>query len=186
LNNFQGDASRDGADYHVVCTRALKRFGFTIAESKLRVVDCGVEVDIAATNAQGIIFMIECKGGYNRGDKPGGLRSSDNTRKAIASAYCLSRSETHTDRPYTPLMVMTTYMADQSSVMYDQLSVVETRVMLDVVTDRDDKQLKYWSRADWFRIESHIATYPTVTWAIEANSYWCFPARVPQTELVRT
>lgn len=177
--SFQSDASRDGADFHKVCIAALERYNFSVMQSNLRVVDCGVDVDIVAQNKNGVTFMIECKGGYNRGMKPGGMRSSDNVRKAIASAYCLSCSESHTGQPYTPLLVMTTDMARPDSVNFAQLSVVRTSMMLDIVSDRDYAQLKFWSRADWYRIESHIREYPTVDWVVRANSFWNIPAAIP-------
>jgi hypothetical protein len=150
MKDFQSYASKDGEHYRGVCCEALTRYGFEVIQSKgFRVSDCGVDVDIVACNQHGLKFMIECKGGYQRGIKPGGFRSSDNVRKAIASAYCLSRSETHTGYPFTPLLVMTTYMADVKSVNFAQLSVTETNVMLDIVNDRDATRLKMWARADY-------------------------------------
>ncbi len=176
--DFQGNASRDGADFHKTCAAALERYGFNVVASNLRVQDCGVDVDTAAKNQKGVIFLIECKGGYNRGTKPGGMESSDNVRKAIASAYCLSRSETHTGYPYTPLMVMTTYMTRPSSVNFAQLSVVNTSMMLDIVSDRDHARLKHWAKADWYGVESHIATFPTVDWVVRDNTFWGICAEV--------
>jgi Holliday junction resolvase-like predicted endonuclease len=178
--SFQGDASRDGADFHKVCVAALERYGFRVTHNKFRVADCGVEVDIVAENENGIRFMIECKGGYNRGVKPGGLKSSDNVRKAIASAYCLSRSLTHVDQPHTPLVVMTTEMTPHTSANFDQLSVVQTSLMMDIISDRDYARLKYWFKADWYRVQSHIATFPTVDWAVRDNPFWKIPASVPE------
>ncbi len=177
MNEFQSNAARDGEHYRGMCCEALDRFGFEIVHGKgLRVEDCGVDVDIVARNRQGLVFLIECKGGYGRGKKPGGLLSSDNVRKAIGSAYCLSRSETHTGGPYTPLLVMTTYMTDHRSVNFRQLSVVESCVMCDIVSDRDADRLKMWERADYAFLQGHIGQYPTVTWVARENRFWRIPA----------
>lgn len=173
MSDFQSNATKDGEHYRAECCSALERYGFEIIHRKgLRVDDCGVDVDIVARNQNGLRFMIECKGGYERGMKPGGFRSSDNVRKAIASAYCLSRSETHTGAPYTPLMVMTPYMTEPVSVNYAQLSVVETRVMFDIVSDRDASRLKLWARADYFYLQGHIQAYSSVTWVAQSNPFW--------------
>lgn len=171
--DFQSYASRDGDHYRAACCESLKRYGFEIVNSKgLRVTDCGVDVDIVARNLNGLDFLIECKGGYERGAKPGGLRSSDNVRKAIASAYCLSRSETHTGAPYTPLLVMTPYMTEAKSVNFAQLAVVETCVMVDIVSDYDAARLKMWARADYSFLQGHIGQYASVTWAVRDNPFW--------------
>lgn len=174
--NFQSHASKDGAHYRNVCCEALDRYGFDVLSDKgMRVDDCGVEVDIVAKNRKGVILLIECKGGYDRGQKAGGFKSGDNIKKAIGSAYCLSGSGTHTGSPYTPLIVMTTYMTKVESVSFSQLSVVETRVMADIINDRDSDRLKWWSKLDWYSVEAHIATYPTVTWVATDNPFWQLP-----------
>lgn len=177
---FQSNASKEGEIYRAECREALERYGFEIVHGKgLRVAYCGVDVDIVARNQNGLQFMIECKGGYERGDKPGGMKSSDNVRKAIASAYCLSRSETYTGAPYTPLMIMTTYMTKVTSVNFTQLSVVETCVMFDIVSDRDASRLKLWARADYSYLQGHICTYASPAWAARDNPFWClqYPCR---------
>lgn len=179
MNEFQSNANRDGREYHAACVAALERYGFKVNQSNLRVVDCGVDVDIVAENGNGIVFLVECKGGWNRGTKKGGMASSDNVRKAIASGYCLAKSETHTGHPFTPLIVMAPYMADPKSVNYTQLSVTSTRELLDIVSDRDHARLKRWQAADYYAIEAHIATCPTVIASVEANSFWGIPVQAP-------
>lgn len=171
--NFQSYATKDGEHYRETCCDSLRRFKFEILHPKgFCVPDCGVDIDIVARNEYGLEFMIECKGGYGRGKKPGGFRSSDNVRKAIASAYCLSRSETHTGLQYTPLLVMTPYMTKIDSVNWNQLSVVQTIVMIDIVDDRDSTRLKLWQKADYSYLHGHIAQYPSVTWVVQNNPHW--------------
>lgn len=177
---FQSNASKEGAIYRAACCKALKDYGFEIVHAKgMRVDDCGVDVDIVALNRKGLQFLIECKGGIERKDKPGGMKSSDNVRKAIASAYCLSRSETHTGAPYTPLMVMTPYMTKMTSVNFAQLSVVGTQLMFDIVSDRDSSRLKLWAKADYSYLQGHICTYASVAWVARDNPFWCiqYPCR---------
>jgi hypothetical protein len=179
MNAFQSYASRDGEHYRSVCCEALERYGFVVVYSRgFRVLDCGVDVDIVARNQYGLDFLIECKGGYERGVKPGGFRSSDNVRKAIASAYCLSGSLTHTGYPYTPLLVMTPYMTEPTSVNFAQLSVVETSKMIDIVSDRDADRMKLWARADYAFLQGHVAQYPSVTWVAQENRFWRMPVSI--------
>lgn len=176
MKDFQSYASKDGEHYRVVCCESLERYGFEVLHPKgLRIADCGVDVDIVARNLRGLEFLIECKGGYERGAKKGGFRSSDNVRKAIASARCLWSSETHKGYPFTPLLSMTTYMADVKSVNFVQLSVIRTDEMLDIVNDRDAARLKMWARADYSFVQGHIAQYPFVTWVAMENRFWNLP-----------
>lgn len=176
MNEFQSRASKDGEHYRKVCCESLERFGIEVIECKgFRVVDCGVDVDIVARNQAGVIMLIECKGGYESGKKQGGFKSSDNLRKAIASAYCISRSETHTGAPYTPLIVMTTYLMAPHAMIFNQLRVVQTAIMADVIHDRDADRLKWWARVDWPTVQGHIADLPTVADVVYKNRFWKLP-----------
>lgn len=153
---------------------ALERYGLTIIERGFRLPDCAVDIDVVARNRRGVILLIECKGGYDVGSKKGGFKSSDNVRKALGSAYTLSRSDDYTGQPYTPLIVMTTYIMAETSVMFKWMEYTETRVLVDVVGDRDADRLKWWAGVDYFGVEAHIAQYPTVDWVLRQNKAWGF------------
>lgn len=172
MSDFQKRAAQEGVRYRDECADRLCRYGFSIVQYGLRVKDCGVDVDIVAINKQEVRFLIECKGGTGEGKKSPGFESSDNIRKAIASAFCLSQSISHTGSPFTPLFVMTDYIVPTTSENYTQLSVVPTGLMLDVVSSQDYKRLKYWAAADYYTVSAHQGDYPLVTDSIEANDYW--------------
>lgn len=176
MHEFQSKANKDGEDYVERCAEALERYGLIVVERKFRLPDCGVELDLVARNRHGITLLIECKGGYNSGKKKGGFESSDNVRKAIGSAYTLSQSEAYTGEPYTPLIVMTTYIMPESSVMFQWMKYTQTCVLADVVNDRDAARLRWWSRIDWFGVMALAAEYPTVDWLLRSNRFWGFQA----------
>ncbi|MCB0134233.1 MAG: hypothetical protein KDD75_03895 [Caldilineaceae bacterium] len=172
MYNFQRKAAMEGVRYRDQCADRLARYGFTIIQFGLRVNDCGVDVDIVAANMQGVQFLIECKGGTGEGKKQPGFESSDNIRKAIASAFCLSRSDSHSGQPFTPLFVMTDYIVPTRSANYTQLSVVPTALMLDVVSSQDYRRLKYWGKADYYVVLAHQKDNPCVTDSVEGNGFW--------------
>lgn len=167
---FQGNAKAEGMDYEQECAKALVRYGFTIVVTKLRIEDCGVEIDIVARNCHDIIILVECKGGREAGQKAGGFKSSDNVRKAIASASSLYFGQsTYSEHPF---IVLTTYMMPITSWNFNQLAVLPTEVMADVLCDRDSVGIKRWANMDYFGAEAHKRTFPKLGDVLLANRYW--------------
>lgn len=175
---FQQGAKAEGIDYELDCIKALKGYGFSITATKVRLEGCGVEIDIVATNRHGLHALIECKGGREVGKKVGGFKSSDNVRKAIASAASLWFGQSqYTEYPYTPLIILTTYIMAMGSEPFNQVSVLPTYVMADVLCDRDAAGIKYWAELDMLGLEAHKKTFETVGDVLLANRYWNLKGR---------
>ncbi len=66
---------RDDAEFTRTCRAALQSAGFTVDIGKQFFADAGVEVDLIATNRQGISFYITCRG-TEQGAHPGMARPS--------------------------------------------------------------------------------------------------------------
>jgi len=170
---FQQGAKAEGIDYELDCIKALKAYGFSIVATNVRLEGCGVQIDIIAVNRHGLYLLVECKGGREVGKKVGGFKSSDNVRKAIASASSLWFGQgIYTEYPYTPLIVLTTYIMAADSEPFKQVAVLPTYVMADVLCDRDAAGIKYWAGMNELGLEAHKKTYETVGDVLTFNRYW--------------
>lgn len=136
-NNFQGSGVVQGERFHDECILALELAGFEVVETKVRLRDVGIELDAITNNKHGIAMAWEFKGSL-QGSRPGLIRT-DTTKKAIANALLLSRSEYGEMMP--PLLIMTSHIPtkDDSRTM---LQAVLGREILTVVDSRDGKSLQ--------------------------------------------
>ena len=131
------------------CILALELAGFEVVEIKVRVRDVGIELDAITNNKHGIAMAWEFKGSL-QGSRPGLIRT-DTTKKAIANALLLSRSEYGEMMP--PLLIMTSHIPTEN----DSLAMLEAVIgkeILAVVDSRDGKTLQWLYQAT----ESDIKT----------------------------
>lgn len=96
LSNRQAAAGRQGAAFEATVELLLQIEGWTIDARRWRQPDVDVEIDLVATDPDGVQWWIECKGSWE--SDRNGLARTDTLKKAIGSAYSLSRLPKR--RPY--------------------------------------------------------------------------------------
>ena len=84
--SFQGQSSKQGAEYERVVARNLRARGLVIEATHWRHPEAAVEIDIVASNAYSK-YWFECKGSW-RGTRPG-LKRTDSVQKLLHSAAAL-------------------------------------------------------------------------------------------------
>lgn len=157
MRNFQGSSSEQGEDFRQQCVAALRHNGFSDIHTEVRFADVGIQIDIVATNKQGISLAIECKGSY-QGDRPGSMRT-DSVLKAIGEALLFSQSEGRDLFP--PLILMTSHIADEKSARL-QLGGAPTSIIADVFGPFHHKRLAWWAKATEEDILNHLSRYERV------------------------
>lgn len=125
--HFQSMSSRQGRLYETQVRQVLELQGWTIDNAKPVKINVG-EIDIVATDPDGKLWWIECKGSYN--NEPGLLRL-DTTLKAVATAWAIK--EFHPDRP--PYAVWTTNRPKRGSKGHVILSRAIEAGLIDEVTE---------------------------------------------------
>ncbi|MFN8469033.1 MAG: hypothetical protein U0X20_25980 [Caldilineaceae bacterium] len=128
-------ASLQGALFEQNCSVALECAGFEISGRHVLMKEIGIEVDIIATNQQGISFFITCKGSM-RGDRPG-ARRTDTLKKALCDAFLLSLEG------WTPVILMTSHVPDKGSGRA-MLDAVPRSVLYDVVNPWNHSARLQW------------------------------------------
>lgn len=169
---FQQGAKAEGIRHQANCVTGLIDCGFRIAGTSVRVRQCGVEIDILAANRHDVYFPWECKGGLGRGLKVGGFLSSDNVKKAVGSATSLANSLPWIDKPCTPMMVMTPFIARPPSQVFNQFAPLPVQILADVIDDRDSASLKMWSNMDYFAVEAYLREMNLLCFRLFANRHW--------------
>lgn len=85
-SDFQRAAGEQGKKFEEAVQTTLEITGVTILETRWRDPDTKEEVDFVAETKGGILFWIEAKGSWQSKKNDNGLRRSDTTKKAIATA----------------------------------------------------------------------------------------------------
>jgi Holliday junction resolvase len=96
MTSYQSRASAQGEAFERHVEAALERGGWAIKDRRSRVTALRVEVDLVALDPDGVEWWIECKGSWE--SDRNGLRRTDTTKKAIASAALLAADPDR--RPY--------------------------------------------------------------------------------------
>jgi len=104
LSNRQSAASRQGRRFEEIVEGLLLIDGWTINARNWRHPEIEVEVDIVATNPEGVEWWIECKGSWESPSR-NGLERTDTLKKAIGSAALIRLLPDR--RPY---MVITSHL----------------------------------------------------------------------------
>jgi len=143
---------RDDAEFVKACRIALQAAGFTVDMGKQFFADAGVEVDLIATNRQGISFYITCRG-TEQGPRPGAARPSAarTYKKAINRAAALHA------QGWGPSLLLTTCAPDteRSRAL---LAAVNPEVLFDVVNPLTDVyRLRWLARADEHQLTADLA-----------------------------
>lgn len=126
--NFQSLATAQGREFVAECTRALTRAGFTITGREIPYPNCGVDVDLIASNPAGVIFYIECKGSFR--NRPG-LQRTDTLKKAICNMLLL------TVDGRGPLLLLTSHRPTDGRGLA-MLTTAQTIIPFEVIVPRDD------------------------------------------------
>jgi hypothetical protein len=92
MNNFNSANAAAGADFERAVAYHLRTLGWKVTAGrcldKVKVIRHGIEIDLVATDLDGVEHTIECKGSPNDDPRAGGRRT-DNIKKAIADAWFL-------------------------------------------------------------------------------------------------
>jgi Holliday junction resolvase-like predicted endonuclease len=92
MNNFNSANAAAGHDFEMAVAYHLKALGWTVTAgrciNKTKEIRHGIEIDLVATDPNGVEHTIECKGSPSDGLRAGGRRT-DNIKKAIADAWFL-------------------------------------------------------------------------------------------------
>ncbi len=134
---------RDDAEFTRTCRAALQAAGFAVDMGKQFFADAGVEVDLIATNRQGISFYITCRG-TEQGARPGVARPS----AARAYKKAIGRASALHAQGWGPSLLLTTFAPDteRSRAL---LAEVNPEVLFDVVNPLTDiYRLRWLARAD--------------------------------------
>lgn len=150
--DFQSMATLTGADFHNTCVLVLKKTGWDVLETKVKIRSVGIEIDAIANNRHGIAFPFEFKGGY--GDDRPGMTRTDNISKALGNAVLFSISEISV--VMAPLFVLTTVKSDKNAPAA-MLRAIPRSLILDVlVVPAESKRLRQYAEMDETAIKALI------------------------------
>lgn len=88
LHDRQSASSRQGSAFEETVCNLLQIEGWTIVERNWREPTVDVEIDIVATDPDGIRWWVECKGSWESPSR-NGLQRTDTLKKAIANGALL-------------------------------------------------------------------------------------------------
>ena len=90
VSAFQASSRFQGLDYERQVAARLAVDGWTILARNWHEPTTGTEIDIVASDPDGKVWWIECKGSIGSITGTNGCRRSDTMKKAIADAWHLS------------------------------------------------------------------------------------------------
>lgn len=92
MTNFNSPNAGAGADFERAVAYHLRANGWKVTAGrcldKVKVIRHGIEIDLVATDPDGVEHTVECKGSPNDDPRAGGRRT-DSIKKAIADAWFL-------------------------------------------------------------------------------------------------
>jgi hypothetical protein len=86
-NGFQALATKQGGDFERLVQATLSFRGWTVIDTQ-HVVH-GASIDIVASDPDGRVYLIECKGANGSSKRPPGLKDGTTVKVAIGVAYYL-------------------------------------------------------------------------------------------------
>lgn len=124
------------------CRAALLSAGFAVDAGRQFFADAGVEVDLIATNRQGISFYITCRGAEQASVAAARASATRAYKKGIARAWALHM------QGWGPSLLLTSYAPDTEKSR-TLLAEVNPEVLFDVVNPlTDSRRLRWLARAD--------------------------------------
>ncbi|MGA0894616.1 MAG: hypothetical protein ACO3S5_08315 [Ilumatobacteraceae bacterium] len=114
MTEFQSNASKQGKAFEDAVATILRVKGWQVGARCVKIHDS--EVDIIATDPDGVVWWIECKGSWESKANNNGSKRSDTVKKAIGVAWHLS---TMPGRP--PYMLVTSHLPAESTSSWAML-----------------------------------------------------------------
>lgn len=153
-DNFQSLAGQQGRDFEEACVKALEFAGWEISDR--RVSFPTVEVDIIATNQEGISFYITCKGSM-RGPRPG-FKRTDTIKKAIAEAYFIKYEG------FAPVLIMASPLpAVETGRATAMIKALDRNFIYDIVNPYNDgMRIKWMCDATEEELRADIEKHPSI------------------------
>lgn len=156
MDNFQSLSTKQGKMAEDIAEITLASCGFTDFRRKEKL-DCGVEVDLIASNQEGNDFYFEVKGSWN-GSRPGLLRT-DTLKKAIANGYLISLL---TGRCLTILTTNapTLTKTGREPATVQMLRVLPRTVIFDCIEFSQTSRLRWLAQASHAELYSDQRLFP--------------------------
>ena len=153
-NNFQSLSGQQGRDFEETCVKALEFAGWEIVDRRVSLPT--VEIDIIATNNDGISFYITCKGSI-RGPRPG-FKRTDTIKKAIAEAHFIKYEG------FAPVLVMAsplpTAEVGRATAM---IKALDRNFIYDIINPYSDgKRIKWMCNATEEQLKEDIEKHPSL------------------------